>query len=212
MNQHSSYIKKNEKKNIYKFIKIFVIMNFKITLYGKSGTGKTSFTNYLIGKNFNEIHIKTLGYESQSVNISTNCGFFNVNIFDTAGDTKYMGLGEGYGLGSDMIIFFHSNENSEQDDDFEEWYHSYFKDGCGNITNIATFHVNNKIDLSHNCEFDNINNTPSMCMGISSKTGFGIVDLLTNILRELTNNNHIEIFFLRKNNSVDGLTDYEHSY
>lgn len=70
------------------------IPTYKVALIGTGGVGKTSFVKALAGEPFSGCYIATLGVDVQPIRIpGVNACF---NIWDCAGDPKFMGLGEGY--------------------------------------------------------------------------------------------------------------------
>jgi GTP-binding nuclear protein Ran len=56
------------------------------------GVGKAAFVGSLIGEEFNNKYVPTLGCEVKYLNF----GSINFKIFDTAGVKKYRGLDDGY--------------------------------------------------------------------------------------------------------------------
>jgi len=73
---------------------------YKLILVGDGGVGKTQFTHGKMGMDFDNRYVATLGVEVHPVEHS-NVVF---NVWDTAGQEKFGGLGDGYYIQSQCCI------------------------------------------------------------------------------------------------------------
>jgi len=80
------------------------ITNYKIILAGDGGVGKTTYINRLLKGEFTKTYIPTLGVDVFVLAFTTNYGKFVLDIWDTAGQEKFMGLGDNYFMRSDGAI------------------------------------------------------------------------------------------------------------
>lgn len=78
--------------------------NYKIVLVGDCGVGKTTFVKRHLTGEFEAKHVCTLGVEVHPLKFRTNYGEVTLNVWDVAGNKKYVGLKEGYFVGSQGAI------------------------------------------------------------------------------------------------------------
>ena len=84
---------------------------FKVSLIGYTGTGKTSFVERLL---YGQRRItttslrKTLGVDVYPFDYKYEGDKFRINFWDCAGDDRLMGLGKQYLYGSDLTVIFSS--------------------------------------------------------------------------------------------------------
>jgi len=96
---------------------------FKVSLIGYTGTGKTSFVERLL---YGQRRIttsslrKTLGVDVFPFDYKYRGDRFRIQFWDCAGDNRFMGLGERYLCGSDLIVVF-SSGTSTIDQSFIDW-------------------------------------------------------------------------------------------
>lgn len=86
------------------------IPTFKICLVGGARAGKTTWLNRHITGEFKSKYIATLGCDLRPIVFHTNKGPIRFNVWDCAGDPRYGGLGDGYYIQSQGVIFFHTND------------------------------------------------------------------------------------------------------
>lgn len=96
---------------------------FKVSLIGYTGTGKTSFVERLL---YGQQRIttsslrKTLGVDVYPFDYKYGGDKFRINFWDCAGDDRLMGLGKQYLHGSDLTVIF-SSGISDVDQGFIDW-------------------------------------------------------------------------------------------
>lgn len=99
---------------------------YKISILGKTKSGKTTFCKRLINNNNNYISIvNTLGVDV--LPYSLNNRNIRLNLWDCAGDERYKGLGDDYWIGSNGAIIFKDNSNIHLN------YKNAILNRCGNI-------------------------------------------------------------------------------
>ena len=109
---------------------------FKVSLIGNSGSGKTAFVEKL---NFghpiihNDGRKYTLGVDISSYDYIYENNKFRLNLWDCAGDSRYLGLGKKYILNSDLVMVFGDNK-----EEFDNWIDN----------NTPTIYVNSQEELN----------------------------------------------------------------
>ena len=89
------------------------IQEFKVLLLGEKKIGKTSFLKKLDNSfKLNNNYIPTVGVDVKNIDILCNNNKIRLNIWDTAGDSRYLGLKEGYYVNADLAIIFKNNINN----------------------------------------------------------------------------------------------------
>ena len=78
---------------------------YKISIIGDAGTGKSSFIKRLLDDQFPETYVATLGVEVYPYKPQDN-SHVCFNLWDTAGQARYAGLGDGYYASSDACLVF----------------------------------------------------------------------------------------------------------
>lgn len=78
----------------------------KVVLIGDTRSGKTTFINRSIYRRFESKFTPTLGVEVESFRYRNSI----LNIWDTAGDDRYVGLKDGYYLKADVFLVFCNSE------------------------------------------------------------------------------------------------------
>jgi GTPase SAR1 family protein len=81
-------------------------MSIKVVVMGESGTGKTSFIKRLKYGEFVREHKATLGSEVHPISDED----VTLDMWDTAGDKKFMGSTVGNYIGADVGIVFATEE------------------------------------------------------------------------------------------------------
>ena len=80
---------------------------FKIVIVGDGGVGKTTFVKRHLTGEFEKQYVATQGAMAHKMPFYTNKGPINYNVWDTAGQEKFGGLGDGYYVkASAAIIMF----------------------------------------------------------------------------------------------------------
>lgn len=85
---------------------------FKVSLVGPSGSGKSSFLKRIL-YGYNHIYVceKTIGVDVITIDIHINNNKIRLNIWDCAGDESYRGLKGEYHIGSNAAIIFRKLDN-----------------------------------------------------------------------------------------------------
>ena len=78
------------------------VKTYKVLLIGEGGCGKTAFVHRALSNQFEKRYIATLGVEVDPIHVSPSVVF---NIWDCAGQEKFSGLGDGYYVGAQAVIF-----------------------------------------------------------------------------------------------------------
>ncbi len=79
---------------------------YKISVIGTFGVGKTTYVKRIIDKHssFDPKYTATLGIDIVTLIIDSNYGNITFQLYDTAGQEKFSGLGSDYCLNSDGVI------------------------------------------------------------------------------------------------------------
>jgi len=92
---------------------------FKVSLIGETGSGKTAFIEKLKygqpimhygGRKY------TLGVDVSPYDYTYENNKFRLNLWDCAGDNRYLGLAKNYISNSDLVMIFGNNKA-----EFENW-------------------------------------------------------------------------------------------
>ena len=111
----------------------------KILLLGRSMTGKSTFAhNIFYNKKKQGIPRCTKGVHVTSLELTGERGNIRANIWDCAGNPKYVGLGSGYWDGATHAIIFGNKDN-----DYHKWYFNALPE---TVKKIVIF------DYNQNCE------------------------------------------------------------
>ena len=78
----------------------------KLVLVGASGAGKTTWWKRVLTGDFENLHVPTLGVEVRHVSPQLGYAPIQIDIWDTAGDQRYIGLGDGYWIGGKAFAVF----------------------------------------------------------------------------------------------------------
>jgi GTP-binding nuclear protein Ran len=86
------------------------VKRYKIVTIGDAMTGKTKWTNSLLGANNQIPYVPTLGVDVHPVSVANHS--IILNIWDTAGEERFTGPIEAYYIESDVAIVFGQNTDS----------------------------------------------------------------------------------------------------
>ena len=78
--------------------------DFKVTLVGDGGVGKTTFIKRHLTDEFERKYNATIGVEVHPIRFFTNRGIINFNVWDTAGQEQFCGLKDGNYIGGESAI------------------------------------------------------------------------------------------------------------
>ncbi len=82
---------------------------FKIILVGDGGTGKTAFITRHLSGEFVRKYVATLGVDVHPLCFHTNYGSIIFDVWDTAGQAKFGGFGDGYYTAARGALIFFDN-------------------------------------------------------------------------------------------------------
>ena len=163
--------------------------NYKVNcmFLGESGVGKTSIIRRLLGEDFNENIMSTVGLEAKFFkpikfeNQDEDNSTISINIWDTAGQEQYKACVKGIIHRADIIIFVRDNVH----ENFEYWFK--FVEELIDINSIKVFYCLNKTDLMSTEQMgnlldelekmDRIKKHHATIQCVSSKTYEGIYNL-----------------------------------
>ncbi len=205
------YLADNKKFNLFiqllyiyhnKYIIIFIIIMMqnipilKICIIGDGGVGKTTFVRKYITDKFCKKYIPTIGVDIHKLSIYTDYGILQLNIWDTAGQKKNIGLKDCYYINSNAAIIMFDITSKKSYKNVSMWYNSV-KNVCGTIPIVL---CGNKIDsnkkkikrLLFNKKHKNIK-----YIEISSKDNVNIEEPFLYIIKKLSGIENIEF------NSID---------
>jgi GTP-binding nuclear protein Ran len=176
------------------------IPSFKCVLIGDGGTGKTTLVKQLINGQFDPKYIATLGVEINSINTSV---IYNnkqtdiiLNIWDTAGQDKFLGTPDKYYSQTDCALIFFDLTSTHTFKNI-----SYWIDDISKYTKKIIL-IGNKKDLFHIRKISHqqiLQYTRGKIpyIEISSKTCENINQIMPMILNKIIfiNNYHIDFSF-----------------
>lgn len=124
---------------------------FKCVLIGNGGVGKTTFIERHVNGAFRKKYIPTLGVEVHPLAFNTPDGKIIFNMWDCAGQEKFMGLRKGYWKEANcaIVMFDLTSKNSfkssvEWYNDFKELYPNVPVVVLGSKSDINDKHVSNE--------------------------------------------------------------------
>lgn len=123
------------------------VPTFKCVLLGDSQCGKTTFITKLLTGAYNDKYVPTLGVEVHPLTFKTTRGSIRFNVWDMAGQERYIGLGEAYYSGANCAIIMYDATSHESCHHIADWHTKILK-VCPNIPIVL---VANKTDA---CKFD----------------------------------------------------------
>ena len=154
---------------------------FNVSLLGERAVGKTSIFSVLLGKEFSENTLNTIGIESEIVSAKFDGKEYKFKIFDTAGPERYRSISSTtINLADDFLLVFGVDDKKTLET-IRYWIKSIEED-C-DIKKKVLFLVGNKIDIEKReitkeeaLSFAKTNNI--RYFETSAKTGFGIKEIL----------------------------------
>lgn len=171
------------------------IPTFKCVIVGDGGVGKTTLvTKHMTGE-FVQIYEPTLGVEVHPLVFNTTVGPIRFNIWDTAGQEKFGGLGSGYYIQSDCAIVMFDLTSRLSYNNSIQWRNE-IKQICGQIPLVL---VGNKYDIHedshkvHSNEIDFDRDHGEMYYNVSSKSNYNFEKPFLGLIRKLMNDNTIQL-------------------
>lgn len=166
---------------------------FKLCLVGDGGVGKTTFLKRHRTGEFERKYMATIGVETAPMKFNTNYGIIEFNTWDTSGQAKFDGLGDGYYIGSDAFILMFDLTSRQTYKNLEQWY-SKIRRVCSNTPIVL---CGNKVDVSDRKIKDNEilfhRKYEMKYYHVSSKTNYNYDKPFLELARKLTG--HDDLIF-----------------
>ena len=145
----------------------------KLIIIGDSGTGKSNFLFKFIEGRFSPLHVATVGfdYKSKIVTLPKSKKKIKLQIWDTAGQEKYMSVNKNLFQKVQGIILMYDITNRESFERLNMWL-NIIKEMANDIPIIL---VGNKIDEENNEENGRIIEY-SEGEGFGKKNGFQFIE------------------------------------
>ena len=123
----------NKKEEIY----------IKILILGDSTVGKTTLLLKYVDCYFPKAYIATIGVEYKVKKININGLDLNLQIWDSAGQERFLGITKNFMKGADGIIYMYDITNKESFDNLKNW----IMQSEESIEDFKKIIIGNKIDL-----------------------------------------------------------------
>ena len=167
-------------------------MEFKITLIGDGGVGKTTWIKRHMTGEFEKNYNATLGVEIQQLTFSTNVGQIVFNIWDIAGQEKFSELAAGYYTESDAAIIMFDIGSTVTFKNVPIWLKE-FKEICKDVPIVI---VGNKIDIKEQkvslVDRGSMTKISDHYYDISAKSCYNFEKPFLWLARKFTNNRDLE--------------------
>lgn len=166
---------------------------YKVVLMGDGGVGKTTFVNrHLTGK-FEKMYVPTQGAQVHKLTFHTNVGKIDFNVWDTAGQEKFGGLGDGYYTNADAAIFMFDLTSRITYSHIPSWY-TNFKRVCGD--DKAMIICGNKVDIKNRKVKTRSITFPKKkgikYLDLSAKSNYNFAEVFLSIICQLMKRNDIK--------------------
>ena len=115
----------------------------KILILGDSTVGKTTLLLKYIDCYFPKAYIATIGVEYKVKKININGLDLNLQIWDSAGQERFLGITKNFMKGADGIIYMYDITNKESFDNLKNW----IMQSEESIEDFKKIIIGNKIDL-----------------------------------------------------------------
>ncbi|PIN02348.1 GTPase Ran/TC4/GSP1 (nuclear protein transport pathway), small G protein superfamily [Handroanthus impetiginosus] len=119
--------------------------SFKLVIVGDGGTGKTTFVKRHLTGEFEKKYESTIGVQVHQLDFFTNRGEIRFNCWDTAGQDKFGGLGDGYYIDGQCAIIMFDVAARLTHKNVAAW-HRYLCRVCGDIPIVL---CGNKVDVKN---------------------------------------------------------------
>lgn len=180
---------------------------YRIVTLGTSATGKTSITNRYVNNDFNETPISTIGASFLIKKIyRPNGKSVRFDIWDTCGMERYNSIAPIYYKAARVCLVVYDITNRTTFEKAQTWVAILLQEA--NIDVIIAL-IGNKIDLaddrsvSYNEGKEYADSQRLLFYEVSAKTGQGINEIFTEILKILT---HYE---KERENNAEGSYEYD---
>jgi Ras-related protein Rab-1A len=115
----------------------------KILILGDSTVGKTTLLLKYVDCYFPKAYIATIGVEYKVKKININGLDLNLQIWDSAGQERFLGITKNFMKGADGIIYMYDITNKESFDNLKNW----IMQSEESIEDFKKIIIGNKIDL-----------------------------------------------------------------
>lgn len=161
---------------------------FKVTIIGDMGVGKTSIMSRYVTNDFSPIHRATIGVEFKLKRLIIDDTIVSLKLWDTCGEEKYNSITRQYYKNANGVLIVFDLTNPKSIEKLNQWL-ANVKDE--NDENIVVFLVGNKSDAKNKIlqlseegrKFAESNSIPYS--EVSAKTGSGITGLFDSIARKM---------------------------
>lgn len=120
------------------------LRRFKVIVAGDGGVGKTSLLTRHSTGHFKTTYVPTLGCDVVPLKFQTNLGEVTLDVWDTAGQEKFMGLQDGYFIGAHAAIIMFDVQSMSSFKNIEKWNDDIVR-VAGNIPTVL---CGNKVECS----------------------------------------------------------------
>ena len=108
----------------------------RIIFIGESEVGKTSLINSILGEQFNQEHITTIGIVNTLKEKIIKNKILLINLFDTAGQEKYRSLTKLIYNKKDIVIFVYDVTKIESYNAIKDYWIEEVKDNANDLKGI----------------------------------------------------------------------------
>jgi GTP-binding nuclear protein Ran len=155
---------------------------YKIVLVGDGGVGKTTLVKRLRTGIFEPRYVATLGVEVHPLVFETNYGTFTLNVWDTAGQSKFGGLADGYYIFADGAIVVYDVTSMLTYQHVPEWIAKVQRVE----PNIPLLLCGNKVDVDKKVFMNND-------YDISAKSNYQLYEMFAEMLRKISGHQDLAI-------------------
>ena len=162
----------------------------KVMILGNSGVGKTSILEQYVNKAFTGNYKVTIGADFLTKDLDLDGNKIKLQVWDTAGQEKYRGLGIAYYRGADACAFVFDMTDKNSFKDLDKWNEAFLAQiPEEKAKNFPTVVLGNKADKKDRIVTDEMarkwcagrSNTPYY--ETSAKTGQGLNEAFEQIAR-----------------------------
>ena len=167
---------------------------YKILLLGDATVGKTSILIRYVDDKFDADSLSTLGVDVRYKFVLLNNKKIRMDIWDTAGQERFKNIAKNYFKGAHAVIFVFDVNNKKTLEKLKFW----IDDSNDNLSkDTLKIIVGNKIDVENSRE---VKYEQMQSLGVkynmevfetSAKTGTGISEIFTHIVKNLIKNPNI---------------------
>ena len=157
----------------------FLSIRHKVVFIGNPTAGKTSLLNRICNDKFPSEYDSTIGVDFFSKTVLYNEAIFKLQLWDSAGQEKYMALIPSYIRGASIIFLVYDINHHESFDSINKWLG--FVNQYISKEQVKLVLVGNKNDLERKVTFEEGNNYAKkegmIFFETSAKTGDGVINM-----------------------------------